>query len=195
MSSYSDRKQNLQTHRGVSFDGRRRPNLNRNRPTNMKTKLEKKKIPSDREHFEDAASIQNPQEYLADLEEKVTMIYPKRLECLLSLREAIRNPDVCECFDQEDFGWVDQNIQKLSKELDCYRKEWRHKNHLYNETLMEMENMLKTRERILNEENDTTQLFSHQPNLVHHFAMKHAELVSEMKKLKEQMYESWYTQQ
>ncbi len=135
----------------------------------------------------------SPEEYLEELEKKVTVTYPKKIECLMSLRDAIKTPDVSECFDEEDITWIDEELKKLAKELECFRKEWRHKNHLYNDTLIEMEKMLETRERVLNDEDGETQLFSQQPQITYCFATKQAELVNEMEKLKKQMYESWYS--
>ncbi len=138
-----------------------------------------------------AVATLSPEEYLEELEKKVTETYPKKIESLISLREAIMYPEVSDCFDGEDLGWIDDELKKLSKELECFRKEWRHKNHLYKDTLVEMEKMLETRERILNEVDSETQFFLHQPKITCSFAAKQAELVKEMKMLKNQMYESW----
>jgi hypothetical protein len=134
---------------------------------------------------------ENPNEYLEELEEKVTTIYPKKLDGLVRLKESMISSEGKSCFDQEDLTLVDNEIKLLSKQLDCLRREWRHKNHMYNETLVNMETMLQTREQILNDVNTETELFSLHPNLTHQFATKQAELVKSMNHLREQMYESW----
>ena len=129
---------------------------------------------------------------MQELEHKVTVVYPNKLESLVCLKNAIGE---IECFDHEDMAWVDQELDKLWKEYVSYHKEWKHKNQLYTGTLVEMEHMLATRERILNEVDVEQQLFTQQPTITQLFANKQAELVKEMTKLKAQLFESWNDRQ
>lgn len=161
--------------------------------TQRRPKKSEYKIREERQ-YDEVKSIrrpENPSEYLEELEEKVTNIFPKKLDALVRLREDMMSTEGKSCFDQEDLTLVDNEIKILSKQLDCLRREWRHKNHMYNETLVDMENMLQSREQILNNVNAETDLFSCHPNLTHQFATKQAELVKSMSHLREQMYESW----
>ena len=69
--------------------------------------------------------LPSPKEYLEELENKVIVIYPNKLESLVSLKNAIGNEDVTDCFDDEDREWVNQELEKLWKEYTLLYKEWK----------------------------------------------------------------------
>lgn len=128
--------------------------------------------------------------YLEELETKVTEEYPKKMECLLNLKEKMTSSS---CFDSEDLEWVNGELSKLTKEFECLKNELKFKHKMYHETLSGMEETLKRREDALNETNNDTELFHLYPNLVQKFAMKQAELVKSKEMLKDQLYENWST--
>ena len=134
---------------------------------------------------------QTPEQYLAEMEDSVVNILPKKLTSLMYLREEMMSPEGSICFDEHDILYVNRQIQTISEQLDNLRQEWNYKTHLHTDMLVEMEQMLKTREKMLDESNTNADLFIQHPELTHYFATKQADLVKSLAQLRQQLYASW----
>ena len=132
---------------------------------------------------------QNPEEYMRELEHKVTIEYPQKLENLIKFRDAMTDVDVSNCFDQQDIDWVEEEIRKVSQSLSQAQKEWTHKNHLYNDTLLGFEEVLRTREKVLNQVNNETELFKVLPSLREQFVKKQVDMLKNLEALLKKLYE------
>jgi hypothetical protein len=130
--------------------------------------------------------ITDPKEYMEQLEQKIKVYYPNKIDALLRFRETILNDEENKSyFDQEDLSWIDTELERYSKELDVLEKEFQHKDHIYQNGLLNFEKMLSNRERILNQLNDETNLFEEVPSLREAFVKKHVDLVKNLEILKE----------
>lgn len=154
-------------------------------PNSIKTEMQTQS------HEPESTSESDIIDYLNDLENHVTYILPKRIDSLKILRDSMISQEGQKCFDKEDLEAVNNELTKLSKELESQMGEWKHKSHLYNNTLAEMEHMLNCREQILNDVDTQTELFTLHPNITHLFAAKQAELLMAVGVLRQQLHETW----
>ena len=130
------------------------------------------------------------EDYLASVEYRVTEELPGKIDCLLRLKDSVTDPNNAGCFDNEDVSWIDLELAALNQQLESATQEWKHRKYLYHDVLVPMEDMLETRQKVLNSLNTELGLFSQQPKLTQLFAVKQAELMSQTSKLKEQIYVS-----
>ena len=110
----------------------------------------------------------------------------KEISELTLMREAFQQHEVA--FDQEDIQSIEKVIHQYQQQLKTLEQELLQKKHIYQDTIVSLEETLEVRQSVLEQMDNKSQILAKHPDLMQFFVRKQANLTHVLEKTKTQLF-------
>jgi conjugal transfer/entry exclusion protein len=113
--------------------------------------------------------------------------YHNMLQNVTKFRNMIQQKSSDGLFDEQDISWVDADIKELEKELQQRTAQFDKRKHLYENSILRLENILQQRKGVIETADNECQVLSDRSGLLEKFAQKRATLIKTVEQAKHEL--------
>jgi len=107
------------------------------------------------------------------------------LDSLKQFRTIIKTHQSEGLFDDEDLKWVDDDINSLSEEIANLQIDYQNRKEIYDNSIVRLEHILNHRKKVIEEAEESLNIFHHRPHLLKKFSQKHVVLIKTIEQAKD----------
>lgn len=106
------------------------------------------------------------------------------LDSLKQFRTIIKTHQTEGLFDDEDLKWVEDDIEVLSAEISDLQADYQSRKEIYDNSIVRLERILNHRKKIIEDAEESLNIFNHRPHLLKKFSQKHVTLIKTIEQAK-----------